>query len=220
VAGSVRYRFVACVSVVSLAGLVAVGADPHANVRVVFDEARVLKPTMRANAIGEAARIWRRYDVSFAAADDGPCDPENRQAVTVTIDIGHDPQSSDAGLGAIRFTAEGTPEPVIVLNFDAVTRIATSAPVLGVHPALWPAGLRDEIIARALGRALAHEIGHFLLRSPHHASSGLMQARQKGSVLGSPDERPFVLTSVDQARLRVALAAGEVSAVCPIVASR
>jgi hypothetical protein len=90
---------------------------------------------------------------------------------------------------------------------------------MGLHPALWPAGLREEIVARALGRALAHEIGHYLLRSPHHTSSGLMQARQKGSTLGSPNDHGFELTKTDRERLRVALAAAAQPA-CPVVATR
>jgi hypothetical protein len=79
--------------------------------------------------------------------------------------------------------------------------------------------LRDEVVARALGRALAHEIGHYLLRSPHHASSGLMQARHKGSALGSPNNRAFVLTRTDRDQLRVALAA-PIQPECPVVAIR
>jgi hypothetical protein len=33
----------------------------------------------------------------------------------------------------------------------------------------------DTFIARALGRALAHELGHYLLRSKAHTSRGLMR---------------------------------------------
>ena len=109
--------------------------------------------------------------------------------------------------------------------------IATSAPFMGLHPALWPAGLREEIVARALGRALAHEIGHYLLRSPHHTNACLMQARHRGSMLGNPNDREFELTKTDRDRLRVALAAAPVGdavqaarlaiqSECPVLATR
>ena len=81
-----------------------------------------------------------------------------------------------------------------VRGIDAVARIATSAPFMGVHPALWPSGLRDQIIARALGRALAHEIGHYLLASKDHTSHGLMKAQHKAGDLLGPSRRPFELT--------------------------
>jgi len=205
---------------VFLAGLASLRADTLTQLRLTVDAAHVLSTATRTRVIAEASRIWNRYDVSLIADDDGRCAPESRGAITVTIDASRESSSSgDAGLGAIGFAADGMPDASIVLRLDAVARIATSAPVMGVHPALWPAGLRDEIIARALGRALAHEIGHYLLRSPHHASAGLMRARQKGSALGSPSGRPFELTPPDRARLRLTLAE-PVQSVCPVLATR
>jgi hypothetical protein len=143
------------------------------------------------------------------------------------IDLEHDTGRSETGLGEIRFASDGSPDSTIVLYLDSVVRIATKAPFMGLHPAFWPDGLRDEIVARALGRALAHELGHFLLRSPHHADSGLMRASQKGSALGAQSGRPFGLTDVDRQRLRIALAAPlfaanprDLGAECPVVAAR
>jgi hypothetical protein len=209
----------ACLCAVLLAGVAIVQADSHTTLRLTFDAERIVSPAVRANAIKEAARIWKRYDVSLLTEDDGHCVSADAAPVTVTIDVGHDPASGATGLGAIEFASDGTPASDIVLNYDAVRRIATSAPFMGLHPALWPAGLREEIVARALGRALAHEIGHYLLRSPHHATSGLMQARHKGSMLGNPNDRAFELTKVDRERLRIALAA-PVQSECPVVATR
>jgi hypothetical protein len=202
-----------------LAGAATVRADSHTNLRIVFDVARIVSPAVRANAIKEAARIWKRYDVWLLTEDDDQCVSAGAAPVTVTIDVGHDPASGATGLGAIQFASDGKPASAIVLNYDAVKRIATSAPFMGLHPAFWPAGLREEIVARALGRALAHEIGHYLLRSPHHTSSGLMQARHRGSMLGNPNDRGFELTKTDQDRLRVALAAAT-QPECPVLATR
>jgi hypothetical protein len=204
---------------VAWAAVAIVRADAHTSLRVVFDAARIVNPAMRAKAINEAARIWAQYDVLLVTEEDGRCTAVAPAAVTVTIDLGRDSGSANEGLGAIQFASDGTPASAIALNFDAVSRIATSAPFMGLHPALWPAGLRDEIIARALGRALAHEIGHYLLRSPHHANSGLMQARQKGSTLGGPNSRPFTLSQPDRARLRLALAS-PLQAACPVPANQ
>ena len=199
-----------------LADAVVVRAESPAALRLIFDADRVVTPAVRSKAIDEASRIWRRYGVSLLTEDDGRC-PAADTALTVTIGAGRDAASGDAGLGAIQFASDGTPGSAIVLNYDAVTRIVTSAPVMGLHPALWPVGLREEIVARALGRALAHEIGHYLLRSPLHASAGLMQARHKGSALSSPNDRQFALTKPERARLQLALAT---TSVCPVLAAR
>ena len=85
---------------------------------------------------------------------------------------------------------------------------------------LLPARLRDEAIARTLGRALAHEVGHVLLRWKHHSSVGLMQAQQRASTLTAEDSGPFRLTSDEVSRLHAALAFGEVAGPgCPLLAS-
>jgi len=204
---------------VCLAGAVLARADAHTNLRLIFDTSHVLTPVTKTMALAEASRIWRRYDVLLDDDGDGQCAASTPAAVRVTIDVGHDSQSPDAGLGTIQFAADGRPESVIVLNFDAVARIATSAPVMGVHPALWPVGLRNEIVARALGRALAHEVGHYLLRSPHHTKTGLMRARHNGSTLGDPSDRAFALSESERARLRLALAA-PLETMCPILTTR
>jgi len=214
VAAPGRFLFAVSVCAVCLAGIALARTDVHTNLRLIFDASHVLTPLTRAMALAEAARIWRRYDVLLDDDGDGQCAASTPAALRVTIDVGHDSQSPDAGLGAIQFAADGRPESVIVLNFDAVARIATSAPVMGLHPALWPAGLRSEIVARALGRALAHEVGHYLLRSPHHGKGGLMRARHNGSALGDPSDRAFVLSESERARLRLALAA-PLETMCP-----
>jgi len=217
VARPARWSLVLGTCAIALAAVGWVRADSDTILHLVVDAEQTVDPAIRAHAISEASRIWRQYGVTLVTGDVAGCTDASDEVLRVTIGSGRAQPSGDAGLGAIEFGSDGRPRSTIVLNYDAVTRIATSAPVMGLHPALWPAGLRDEIIARALGRALAHEIGHYLLRSPLHASSGLMKARQKGSALSSPNDRPFVLTASDRARLRLVLAA---SSECPLIAAR
>jgi hypothetical protein len=64
-----------------------------------------------------------------------------------------------------------------------------------------PVAIHDAAVGRALGRALAHEIGHFLLRTRQHSPTGLMQAMHSISALIGTDRRPFVLSADDVARL-------------------
>lgn len=58
------------------------------------------------------------------------------------------------------------------------------------------------MIARVLGRVLAHEIGHYVLRSPGHAPSGLMRAVQTASELGEIAPVRYQLSAIDVRRLR------------------
>ena len=60
----------------------------------------------------------------------------------------------------------------------------------------------DHDLGRALGRVLAHEIGHSLLGAPYHEDVGLMRAMFRPDELAGPDRTPFRLTCIEVGRLR------------------
>jgi hypothetical protein len=62
--------------------------------------------------------------------------------------------------------------------------------------------VNDHDLGRALGRVLAHEIGHLLLSAPFHDDVGLMRAMFRPDELAQPDRAPFRLTCSGVARLR------------------
>lgn len=73
--------------------------------------------------------------------------------------------------------------------------------------------LRDDELGRALGRVLAHEIGHVLLAAPNHDRAGLMRVAFRPDELAWPNRAPFHLTGgrIDQLRSRLAALAGRAS---------
>jgi len=169
---------------------------------------------IRDAAVAEAARIWTPYGVVLDAVDGVASCAAGLASLRVLFDLepavresGEDHHGTD-GLGVIRFDGEGAPESTTTIHYGAVTRIATSGEVMGLSPAQWPARLRDDIVARAVGRVLAHEVGHFLLRWPHHPDSGLMRGEFRASSLADPDDSAFSLTVVDRARFQIVSAAG------------
>jgi hypothetical protein len=54
-----------------------------------------------------------------------------------------------------------------------------------------PAALRHRLTGRVLGRAVAHELGHYLYGSADHAQDGLMRARHRVDDLTSPFRNAF-----------------------------
>jgi hypothetical protein len=60
----------------------------------------------------------------------------------------------------------------------------------------------DHDLGRALGRVLAHEIGHLLLGAPYHDDVGLMRAVFRPDELAALDRAPFRLTGIGVERLR------------------
>ena len=69
-----------------------------------------------------------------------------------------------------------------------------------------PAALRQRLMGRVLGRAIAHELGHFLFGSADHAPDGLMRAKHRLDDLTSPFTRAFRVVSARP----LACAAGDI----------
>jgi hypothetical protein len=94
-----------------------------------------------------------------------------------------------------------------VVDFDAPTRRPVRVSFEATERALalrrtgGPPIIRSEM-ARALGRVLAHEIGHVLLGPPYHDQAGLMRTEFRTDELAAQDRAPFRLMCSRIARLR------------------
>jgi hypothetical protein len=113
--------------------------------------------------------------------------------MTVTIDDDRK-EFGEGALGWIPFTADG-PAPSIRLSRANAEALIRRTP--GVTDATI---VQHEIlIGRALGRALSHELGHYLLKSKVHTPHGLMRATWTSDELFSNDRRGFELTAKQRA---------------------
>jgi hypothetical protein len=167
-------------------------------------------PALVAAAIEEAAAIWAAYGVDVRML--GPNDAEHDRAVKLAVTLAtpiaaQERRMATGALGSIVFTGDA-PEPTIALYPDAATALI-AAVASSRRENSWPAAPRDQVLARVLGRALAHEIGHFLLRSKSHSTAGLMRAEQIGTDLIAPDHRGFALSADEVRRLRSNLPAAK-----------
>jgi hypothetical protein len=64
------------------------------------------------------------------------------------------------------------------------------------------AGLSDADAASLLGRAIAHEVGHLLLATRTHSSSGLMRAQWTRNEIRANQTADWALTKADAAAIR------------------
>jgi hypothetical protein len=102
-------------------------------------------------------------------------------------------------LGQATLTLEGLSRRPILVSFNATQR------VLALQTNRRAAILQSEQdyeLARALGRVLAHEIGHVLLAIPNHDTVGLMRPVFLPNELAESDRMPFRLTCGAVGRLR------------------
>src|SRR5258708_37039209 len=73
-----------------------------------------------------------------------------------------------------------------------------------------PLAERQLLLGRAMGRALAHEMGHYLLSSKAHTATGLMRARITATEFFGNDPRRFQLDNAQRSSVVAQLVRGSV----------
>ena len=96
-------------------------------------------------------------------------------------------------------SAGATNIEALAVFFDAIVRLVSETPVADVRFSAWPIAARERFLSRALGRVIAHEIGHYLL-GPRH-SSGLMRRAFSAADLVDRSSARFRLSALDVQRL-------------------
>jgi len=109
-------------------------------------------------------------------------------------------------LGWITFDDDHEPQREIYLSYaNAKSLMAAARAIVGVMDQMPPAQ-REILLGRAMGRALAHELGHYLLASKVHTARGLLKASRTATELFSIDRAGFKIDVVQRqqivARLR------------------
>jgi hypothetical protein len=155
----------------------------------------------------EVRELWRPYlDVAFRSEADpeAGCGPTVRLIITDQTEATPDAQGRSP-LGWIEFVDGGQPAQTITVSARTARMMQQDGRWLGRPLGSLPFGAGQSFLSRALGRAIAHEIGHYVLRSTAHSSAGLMRAHF--SVADIMDRRAhFRLGPEDEARLAARLA--------------
>jgi hypothetical protein len=149
-----------------------------------------------AIALDEAAAIWRGPGVTVVWEIDGAGAvgaPPLGSCIRMTVVIENDTRGarfSPMPLGWIAFDEFGDPAREIHLSYANAVALVEEwyGTTVANQMTLFE---RDILIGRALGRALAHEVGHYLFRSKAHTKTGLMQAHQKARDFFSPSPTRF-----------------------------
>ena len=84
-------------------------------------------------------------------------------------------------------------------------RVLEEAVLFGRPSREWPESLGRRARANAMARAIAHEIGHYLMRSSQHSHKGLMRPMFTAQDLVEPGTGRFRLTADDRQRLMTQL---------------
>jgi hypothetical protein len=160
-------------------------------------------------AIAEAAAIWSPHRIVIRPATAAL--PPAADTIVIRVVVRRRPASTGTQwrgpLAAVQFDRSGTPLAEIALYLPDLVEMIEHANIPGSGADPSPTILRERAIGRAVGRVLAHELGHYLLRSRTHAVSGLMRAVQNAADLVAAGREAFALSAGEAAEW-AALSAG------------
>jgi hypothetical protein len=162
-------------------------ADPGLQVDVWLTADTGLPPASRAVLTREVDDIWRRQGVCvqwLASLSGRPSDLTLRVLV-----VRRETSKATEGqwpVGELRLTRGGA--ALAIASITAAERVleATTRPEE-------PMAMRDRRLGLILGRAVAHEMGHYLLDTNGHAGHGLMRARIEAGELSDVRSGGFFL---------------------------
>jgi hypothetical protein len=164
--------------------------------------------------IGEVTRIWAPYGVTFCWDRDGEScrGVEVRLRVLLAADPPAPPRAAQPSLLGWIWFRDNEPGSDIVLSANGARRLVSRAR-LGDRPlGDWSRSVVDDRVPQALGRTLAHEIGHFVLRDRAHTARGLMASTFTPYELAFAPLSAFRLLAASTAQLQRACAAAGLQA--------
>ena len=165
-----------------------------------------LPAVSRRAMVGEAERIWKREGVTLHWTAPRGQIPPNAPLRVLVIERREAVPTVDAPAWTVGELVPHTGQRAL-----AIASIAGAERVLVQASGRGPAVLAAPELAQhrlgvVLGRAVAHEIGHFLLDTATHADRGLMRAAIDAHEFADPGARTFALDDLAGAWLRNRLA--------------
>jgi len=165
-----------------------------------------ISPAMVTRVLREAGEIWRAAGVDIVwQRNTGTVAAKPSVRVTIGNWAGARlREDKSMPLGWIVFT-DGAPEHEIYVSYtNAVVLLDESR--AAVQPSnQMPRAERETLLGRAMGRAMAHELGHFLLESSAHSTRGLMRAKRTATEFFSTDRSRFELEPRERASVAARL---------------
>jgi hypothetical protein len=184
---------------VLLHAAVAAGAGlpaerPVVRVQVQTEGSLAVDRRMLAEILKGAGDIWRVYaDVTFSPADEStPVSGSLRLLITDRTST----VSDGASLGWIEFV-DGRPSNHITVSTGAAAALLGASRWNGL-----PKMVQRTFLVRAMTRAIAHELGHYLLASREHVAHGLMRGQLTADDIMQPRKSSYRLDRAEVQQLQ------------------
>jgi hypothetical protein len=163
-----------------------------------------------ARMLAETDDVWRPNGLTFVwqrapaeAAPYGRAGEAGRyrpSTLRVQIDTerGQRAAEGQTTLCWIGFDRPDEPDQEIHVSYANAESLLEASQLVVGHVGTMPALQRELYVARAMGRALAHELGHYLLASKAHTPRGLMQTNRSAAELFGRQRVRFDLDAIQK----------------------
>ncbi len=182
--------------------------DPGLTLHVRLTVANDLPSSARSTLIQEAEGIWRREGVRVQWLPG--VDHEPRSGLMLRVLVGR--LLGSVGEGEAwpvgRLLPDQSGERIAIASITGAQRVLASA-----GSEMEPSGIGEHRLGLVLGRAVAHEIGHYLLGTRSHARAGLMRAQIGARDFADLRDGGFFLDEVASRWIRNVLSPGATSGV-------
>jgi hypothetical protein len=148
-------------------------ADVVTRVDVLLTTSPALPAAARTAMLDEAAGIWRQQGVALdwlPATDVRPAASNRLRVLVVPSRPTNTTQDKPFAVGELVRPASG--HPVALISINSAQRLVRSLRGRAGYELI---AIDERRLGVVLGRALAHEIGHYLLGTHTHATNGLMR---------------------------------------------
>jgi hypothetical protein len=166
---------------------------------------RGISPHLVQETLNEAGAVWHDAGITLAWRVAVGARPEYSTTPHVVINDagGPKPPGGELPIGWVEFHRPDDPDQEIHISRRNGLRLLRTAAGFGAALDRLPQAQVNFALGRMLGRALAHELGHFLLRSSLHTGDGLMRSGRSIRDFIAPARRGF---GVDAAQRSAVLA--------------
>ena len=182
--------------------------EPRLTVHVSIDQGGGLAPRQLQLAVDEVRKICSNAHVAVTSGGYG--EPSGPDAATISLRILLTLLPVDDGqrtLGWVTAGANGRSAPLLLISLPAVIEAVLATEAFDMPVKRLPRDLRDRLIAKAIGRVAAHELGHYLLRHAGHQDRGLMRPKYNAVELVGDWLDPFKVSNAELLIVRQEIAA-------------
>jgi hypothetical protein len=179
-------------------------AEPRLSVHLSIDQDGGLSELQLQLAMDEVRKIWGAAGVVVASGRYGA--PRGIAGATISLRILLTRPPIEDGaeqiLAWVAAAGPGRTAPLLFVSLPAVTETVQRAKAFDRPVSKLTRALHDRLIAQAIGRVAAHELGHYLLQHAGHQHRGLMRPRYSANELVGDWLEPFKVPRAEQMVVR------------------